>query len=113
MNLSDQGGDQFDLDNQPENPNKRRLPLREVRLERLNRKYIVAMPGHKTGRMTFLQDRSVSSGGYWTQFLSNARGFTTEAAARRHAERFRYGNPRVAQVGVGANGTFQYIFLDN
>lgn len=110
MNFNDEGGDQFDIDQQ-DTSTRRRNPKHE-RLERLHNQYVVAMPGRATGRMTFLQDQRVSTGGYWTQYLSNARGFKTEAAATRHASSLRYGNPRVARVRIDAEGNYIYRFDD-
>ena len=69
---------------------------RERRLENQKGKYIIlADKGRKT---LYLQDNNISSGGYWTQFQSNARVFETEESALKVVSYFRLGNPRVVQV---------------
>lgn len=69
---------------------------RERRLENQKGKYIIlADKGQKT---LYLQDKNISSGGYWTQFQSNARVFETEESALKVVSYFKLGNPRVVQV---------------
>lgn len=103
MNFNDQGGDQFDIDY------ANNQDTAESKIERMNRlagRYVIAQIGKSSGHMTFLQDRRVSTGGYWTRFLSNAQGFDTINAAKRATNHLRYGNPRVALVDHHGNYRF-------
>jgi hypothetical protein len=80
---------------------------RKRRVRSLAGKYVVATKGKSSGKMVFYQDRNISSKGYWTQYLSNALGFTTLADAKLHASGFRYGDPKVAIVT--SEGIYQWI----
>ncbi|PJZ19761.1 hypothetical protein CEW46_21515 [Bacillus cereus] len=71
---------------------------RKNRVKKLAGKYVVMTDGKSSGRQVFFQDRNISNKGYWTQFLSNALGFSTEGEARTIANGFKYNNPRVAIV---------------
>lgn len=79
---------------------------KSARISELNERYVIGMVGHKSGNMTFLQDLRIDDGGFWTQYLSNALGFDTEAEARDKMREFRYGNPRVAIVDKKGNYRF-------
>lgn len=68
---------------------------RKRRISNLIGKYIVVCDGKSSKKQVYLQDREVSRGGYWTQFLSNAKGFKTKTEALRNKDSFKYGNPRV------------------
>lgn len=106
MNLNDQGGDQFAIDhahNLETHPG-----LRIERMNQLKGRYVIAMPGKASGHMTFLQDRRVSTGGYWTRYLSNARGFDTVEHANNTMRNLKYGTPRIALVDNHGN----YRFID-
>lgn len=80
---------------------------RSRRVRSLAGKYIVAAKGKSSGDITFYQDRKVSSGGYWTKYLSNALGFESLSKAKLHARGFKYGNPKVAIVS--SQGNYQWI----
>nr|BDD45844.1 hypothetical protein 4 [Bacillaceae bacterium] len=75
---------------------------RKRRVRELAGKFVVATKGRSSDKITFYQDRRVSKGGYWTQYLSNALGFTTLGEAKT-AGGFKYGNPRVAIVTFRGN----------
>lgn len=83
--------------NRPAQRRRRKIRKdRERRLENQKGKYIIlADKGYKT---LYLQDKNISSGGYWTQFQSNARVFETEESALKVVSYFRLGNPRVVHV---------------
>ncbi|MGG4434505.1 hypothetical protein AAXE64_08085 [Priestia megaterium] len=80
---------------------------RKRRVRELSGKFVVATTGRSSGKLVFYQDRKVSKGGCWTQFLSNAFGFSSLEDARLHAKGFKYGNPRVAVVT--SDGVYQWI----
>lgn len=94
MNLEDVGGHQFEYD-------LFHGSIAHARMERmadLQGNYVITATGKSSGNLTFLQDQSVSSGGYWTKYLSNARKFNSIASAKSVVRNFKYGNPRVALV---------------
>ena len=80
---------------------------RKWRVSRLSGKYVVITKGFSSGETVFLQDRKVNSGGYWTKFLSNAKGFECLKTAKLIASGYKYGNPRVAIVE--SRGSYRYI----
>jgi hypothetical protein len=80
---------------------------RKRRVRNLAGKYIVVTKGRSSGNIVFYQDRNISSKGYWTQYLSNALGFTILADAKLHASGFRYGDPKVAIVT--SEGIYQWV----
>jgi acetyl-CoA carboxylase carboxyltransferase component len=80
---------------------------RKRRVRELAGKFVVATQGRSSGNIVFYQDQKVNSGGYWTQYLSNALGFSTLGEAKMHASGFKYGNPRVAVVT--SEGLYQWI----
>ena len=56
-------------------------------------KYLIS--ANKNGKILYLQDRRISTGGYWTQFKANARVFTDKRVAEKLANSFKYNNPKV------------------
>ncbi|WP_442636516.1 hypothetical protein [Rossellomorea marisflavi] len=80
---------------------------RKRRVKELSGKYIVATKGKSSGKTVFYQDKDISSKGYWTQYLSNALGFSSLKDAKLHASGFKYGNPKVAIVT--SEGIYQWI----
>lgn len=80
---------------------------RKYRIRSLAGKYVVCAKGKSSGDMTFYQDRLISSGGYWTKYLSNALGFVDMDKAKLHAGSFKYGNPKVAIVT--SEGNYQWV----
>lgn len=62
-------------------------------------RYVVASNGVKNPHMElYLQDQDRRPGGYWTQFISNARVFYTEEEAFKVVSRLRYNDPRVLYI---------------
>jgi len=80
---------------------------RSKRVDHLRGKYIVTTKGISSGHTVFYQDKTVSKGGFWTQYLSNAFGFSTVEGAKTLTKKLKYNNPRVALIT--GHGTFQYI----
>lgn len=71
-------------------------------------KYLVISSSRYQSDITlFLQDEKYGTG-YWTKFLSNARGFMEESAAIIKAKNFKYNNPRV--VIVQANMKLKEVY---
>lgn len=58
--------------------------------------YVVACIGRSSGRTVYLQQKE--KGGYWTQFLENARVFRSSRGAEMIMRNFRYGNPHVMKI---------------
>ncbi len=79
---------------------------RRRRTQALSGKYVVITNGRSSGKTVFMQDPNISRGGYWTQYLSNALGFTEKSKAQLIARGMRYNNPRVAIVNANGNYTF-------
>lgn len=80
---------------------------RKRRVKALAGRYIVSVIGRSSQKPVFYQDQRISSGGYWTQYLSNALGFDDYDEAMRFAKTFKYGNPNVAIVT--ASGIYQWV----
>lgn len=102
MDGFDVGGDWADLDHLADIKEDRQRRMRS-----LIGKYVIVTKGKSSGRNTFLQDRRVSTGGYWTQFLSNAFGFDTIDRAEKVMSGFKYGNPRIAIVDK--RGSYHFL----
>lgn len=81
--------------------------IRQKRLERLVGKYVITTKGRASGKTVYYQDQDISNKGYWTQFMSNALGFVSLDSAKLHANKFKYGNPKIGLVTAGGN--VQYI----
>lgn len=81
---------------------------REQRENSLVGKYLILTSSrYQSDVVLFLQDENCGSG-YWTKFLSNARGFMEESAAIIKAKDFQYNNPRV--VFVQANKKLKEVY---
>ena len=76
---------------------------RKRRMRELVGRYVVSCDGKSSGKRVFLQDRNVSKGGYWTQYLSNAVGFKDLAIANKNKNLFKYGQPRIYFVDSSLN----------
>lgn len=72
--------------------------LREERKIKLIGKYLVVCDGIKSKKLCYLQDQRISSKGYWTNYMSNAIGFTNRNEAIRELKKLRYNNPRIVLV---------------
>lgn len=107
--MSDIGGDMADHDMWVE----RVAEIQGIKADRNRRvkalagRYVVSTLGRSSNRPVFYQDQRISSGGYWTQYLSNALGFDDYAEAMRFAKTFKYGSPNVAIVT--ASGVYQWV----
>ncbi|GGP17180.1 MULTISPECIES: hypothetical protein [Oceanobacillus] len=82
------------------------LEDRVKRLRNLTGKFVVVTKGKSSGKQVFFQDQRISNEGYWTQFLSNAYGFSDESKAKSYASRFKFNNPKVAIVTASGNYRF-------
>lgn len=80
---------------------------RKRRVRELAGQFVLVTDGRSSGKLVFYQDLRISKGGYWTQYLSNALGFKDLKEAQQVAERFKYGNPRIAIVT--AEGKYQFL----
>lgn len=80
---------------------------RKKREKALVGKYIVIVTGKQQDVDLFLQDDKYGNG-YWTRFLSNAKGFYDESAAVIKAKNLQFNNPRVAFVQ--ANGKLKEVY---
>ena len=74
-------------------------------VDRLKRKgakrvyLVVADSRKKSNAIIFLQAAKYNSGGYWTQFLTNARVFSKRESAEFICKQFKFNNPRVMTLG--------------
>lgn len=108
-NGEDVGGNQYDHDAWLEEID-RISGIKEDRKRRvrsLSGKYVVATKGRSSNKTVFFQDKSISKGGYWTQYLSNALGFNDLSKARLIASGFKYGEPKIAIIN--AQGNYQWV----
>lgn len=67
---------------------------RERRAHSLRGKYVIVCKGIKSGKFVYLQDQTIDAGGWWTQFLGNAKAFDTFEEADKKAKSFKYNNPK-------------------
>lgn len=111
--MSDIGGDMADLDMQAERDAIRHSRTqyikddRKRRLKNLAGTYVISAKGYSSGKLTFIQDPKISKGGYWTQFLSNAQGFSDLTEAKEYLRKLKYNNPKIGIVT--ANGVVVYV----
>lgn len=71
---------------------------RERRERKLVGKYLVVTTSRYQSELNlFLQDEQYGDG-YWTKFLSNAKGYYDESAAIVKAKNLQFNNPRVVLV---------------
>lgn len=76
--------------------------LREKRRKRiglLENKFLVVCKHN--GNTLYIQDKNISSHGYWTRFLSNAKGYDTYSDAFSRLSSLKYNNPRIMKVVDG------------
>lgn len=74
------------------------LPTASHRPRDLQGKYVITTIGVASGKPVYLQDRNISRGGFWTQYLDNALAFDHRKGALKVAANFKYGNPDVIRV---------------
>lgn len=71
-------------------------------------RYLVMVTSrYQSGLNLFLQDGKYGNG-YWTKFMSNAKGFSDESAAIIKARNLQFNNPRV--VFVQANMKLKEVY---
>ena len=84
------------------------LKDRKRRERELVGKYVVIVASrYKDGGDLFLQDCRYGRG-YWTRFMSNAKGYYYESSAIVKAKNLQFNNPRVAIVQ--ANGKLKEVY---
>ena len=109
----DDGGDYVDLEEDIEYDTeyiyKQKLyEERKQRERNLIGKYLVVVTSrYQSDLVLFLQDDEYGNG-YWTKFMSNAKGFYDESAAVVKAKNLQFNNPRV--VFVQANGKLKEVY---
>lgn len=76
--------------------------LRQKRMERvmnLQGKFVIIADSPKNkGQLVYLQDQSLSTKGFWTAFLANAKGYDTESEANLMLAKLKYNNPRLMRI---------------
>ena len=76
--------------------------LRQKRMERvmnLQGKFVFIADSPKNkGHLVSLQDQSLSTKGFWTAFLANAKGYDTESEANLMLAKLKYNNPRLMRI---------------
>ena len=72
---------------------------RAERLMNLTGKFVIVADSPKNpGTMMYLQDQSLSTKGFWTAFLANAKGYETEEEAKLMLCKLKYNNPRLMKI---------------
>ena len=101
FSLTDHGGHQAEIDflNSREGQELLLSQDRESRVRGLTGKYVVSIDGYASGKPVFFQVERFKRNkkDYWTQYLSNAEGFSKKRAIRI-SESLRYGFPKVFRV---------------
>lgn len=76
--------------------------LKQKRMERimaLQGKFVIVADSPKNkGQLVYLQDQTLSTKGFWTAFLANAKGYDTEAEANLMLAKLKYNNPRLMRI---------------
>lgn len=76
--------------------------LRKMRTERimnLQGKFVIISDSSKNkGQIVYLQDQTLSTKGFWTAFLANAKGYETEEEAMIMLRKLKYNNPRIMKI---------------
>lgn len=76
--------------------------LKTKRMERimaLNGKCVIVADSPKhPGQVMYLQDQSLSTKGFWTAFLANAKGYNTEDEANIMLKKLKFNNPRLMWI---------------
>ena len=80
------------------NARKAIIADRKRRHEELIGKYIVVADGVSSKKLVYYQDPRYSRGGYWTEFITNARTYQTISQAERDMASIKLNNPRVGLV---------------
>lgn len=93
----DDGGNYIDWDSDYfEDAEEFELNLtRKLREEKLHKKWLITTKSKHNERTLYLQDRKISTNGWWTYFKSNALGFDTQQGADKVAKRLKYNKPKV------------------
>lgn len=78
--------------------------LRFSRLKAIRGKYVIVADARTgKGAIRFLQDQKLCSKfrkHYWTQYLSNAKGYDDIEDAKHRIQNLKYNNPRIMMVGM-------------
>lgn len=87
---------------------KYRVPLNNARkaivADRIRRhealvgKYIIIADGISSRKIIYYQDPKYSHGGYWTEFITNAKVYETISQAERDMVSINLNNPRIGLV---------------
>lgn len=86
------------------------LEERRRRREELIGKFLIIVTSrYQSDLDLYLQDSRYGDG-FWTKFISNARGFVDESQALIKAKNLQYNNPRV--VLVQADGKLREVYSD-
>lgn len=102
------GADYLDTRNYDDEDYEDILADRKRREKALVGKYLVLTTSrYQSDVELFLQDSKYGNG-YWTKFMSNAKGFYDETAAIVKAKNLMHNNPRV--VFVQANGKLKEVY---
>lgn len=76
--------------------------LKQKRMERImnlqGKIVIVADSPKNKGQLVYLQDQTLSTKGFWTAFLANAKGYDTEDEANLMLAKLKYNNPRLMRI---------------
>lgn len=73
--------------------------MRTERIMALQGKYVIISDSSKNkGQIVYLQDRNLSTKGFWTAFLANAKGYETEEEAMIMLRKLKYNNPRIMKI---------------
>ena len=59
---------------------------------------IVADSTKRPGTVMYLQDQTLSTKGFWTGFLANAKGYESEEEANLMLAKPKYNNPRLMRI---------------
>lgn len=71
---------------------------RAERLHALKGKYVITCIGSTSNKIVYLQDQKINNGGWWTQYLSNALGYTNKKAAMKRAAQFKYNQCTIKRI---------------
>lgn len=71
---------------------------RKLRHEALIGKHIILANSVSGNKIIYFQDPRISRGGFWTEFITNAKTFQTIAQAEREMAPIKLNNPRIGLV---------------
>ena len=80
---------------------KRKTEILESRFKRkrnLKGKYVIVCDSQYNGKLLYLQDRNISTKGFWTKYKENAVGFVSKSRAENYCKKFKFNNARVQLV---------------